>query len=319
MQRSNKLFKSVISLIIFLLLSSAVTAQKSSKKEQLQGKPVLWESVNISEQNLLLGPGGEAMRPDLSSVTFIKQETGGFSTKYRIRDGAGKIWVAKVSKEAQSETASVRLVWALGYKSEVNYLVPEITIPGKGSFTNVRLEARHDDIERTEEWDWKKNPFVGTNELQGLKIMMAFLTNWDLKTSNNKILAVKNNQNTELHYVVSDLGATIGKIGGLPLFWRIQRSRNEPGDYVEAKFIDNVKDGRIKFAYGGKMRELFNDITIEQARWLAERLSQLSDAQIGDAFRAANYSPEEVDILTESVKIRITELNRAIGQMQAEK
>jgi hypothetical protein len=35
----------------------------------------------------------------------------------------------------------------------------------------------------------------------------------------------------------------------------------------------------------------------------------LSDEQIKDAFRAANYSPEEVDMLAGAVRARINTLN----------
>jgi hypothetical protein len=316
MVRSSKSYKSILSLVIFLLLSSAATAQKKSKEELPQGKPVLWESVNISRRNLLTGPGGEKMRPNLSQITFIEEEKGGWSKKYRIKDGAGNVWVAKIGKEAQSETAAVRLVWALGYKTEVNYLVPKITIPGKGTFTNVRLEARPKEIKRLDEWKWKRNPFTGSNELKGLVVMMAFLNNWDLKDSNNKILHVKDRG--ELQYVISDLGATFGKIGNLPLFWRIQRSRNKPTDYRDTKLVSKVsKEREVKFKYHGKMRELMDDITVKQARWVLNLLSQLSDEQIRDAFRAANYSRNEVDILTREVKDRIAELNTATKTTQA--
>ena len=74
------------------------------------------------------------MRPDLRRITFIKEEKGGYSKKYRVRDGSGREWVAKIGKEAQSETSAVRLLWGMGYVTEVNYLVPRITIPGKGTF-----------------------------------------------------------------------------------------------------------------------------------------------------------------------------------------
>jgi len=40
-----------------------------------------------------------------------------------------------------------------------------------------------------DEWSWTGNPFVGTREFQGLKVMMALINNWDLKDINNKILA----------------------------------------------------------------------------------------------------------------------------------
>jgi hypothetical protein len=70
------------------------------------------------------------MKPDTSSVTFLKADQGGYSVKYRMRDGAGREWVAKLGKEAQSETAAVRLLWAIGYQTEINYLVPCVHIAG---------------------------------------------------------------------------------------------------------------------------------------------------------------------------------------------
>jgi len=301
----------LIALIVILLwcFVLASTAQEKSKRAQVEGTPVMWESVNISGRNLLLGPGGKEMKPDLRNITFIKDEKGGYSKKYRIKDGSGCVWIAKISKEAQPETVAVRLIWALGYKTEINYLAPTLTIPGKGTFANVRLEARPENVKRLDEWRWKENPFVNTNEYKGLIVMMAFLNNWDLKDSNNRILVVNNNGEVQLHYIISDLGATLGKTGGF-----FTRSRNKPEDYQEAKFIKTVKNNYIDFNYGGKMQNLFENITVEQASWVANLLSQLSDNQIRDAFSAANYSTDEVNMLAQSVKDRIAELNRVTSQ-----
>lgn len=316
MTRASKKFQQLFYLLaVLFLFSGAAEAQKKSNKPTPQGKPVLWEAVNVNRQDLINGSGGSRSRPNLSSVTFIEQETGGSNLKYRIRDASGKIWITKTGKEAQSETASVRLLGALGYKTELVYLVPSLTIPGKGTFTNVRLEARPENIERLEEWDWKSNPFNNSQQLQGLKVMMALLNNWDLKTDNNKILYSKNDR--ELHYIISDLGATFGKMGGLPLLWRIQRSRNQPLDYVDTKFINEVDDGRVEFAYYGKLRELFKDMPVRDVRWITNLLSQLSQDQIGDAFRSANYSASEVDLLSQEVRERIGTLNSVIRQGNA--
>ena len=46
----------------------------------------------------------------------------------------------------------------------------------------------------------------------------------------------------------------------------------------------------------GKNRGIYKDITIADARWLLNQLHRLTDRQIEDAFRAANYSPAEVDV-----------------------
>ncbi|HXG93285.1 MAG TPA: hypothetical protein VNN73_13120 [Blastocatellia bacterium] len=302
-------FRKLLCLAVVALLAFSSYAQHKNSKEKkskTEGTPILWqEPTDIASRDLFLGSGGEAMKPDLSKVTFIEEETGGYSKKYRVRDGAGHEWVAKLGKESQSETAATRLLWAVGYFTEICYLVPKAHIEGKGDFENVKFEARPEHVKRLGIWKWDSNPFIGTNEFQGLKVMMVLLENWDIKDDNNKILRVKNEQTGEheLRYIISDLGGTLGKTGGV-----FSRSRNKPEDFVKAKFITGVKNNTVEFRYSGKRTELFKDITVEQARWIGNWLSKLSDRQISDAFRAANYSQEEIQMLTEAVKNRIAEL-----------
>jgi len=310
MKRANHLYRSVAILLSLLLLFTAADAQK--KKAKVKGstasQDMLWTPVDVSQQDLYLGPGGTAMLPDLSKITFLKEEKGGYSKKFRIKDGAGNTWVAKVGNEAQPETSAVRLLSAIGYKTEINYLVPNLTIPGKGSFTNVRLEARPRDVDRGKQWYWGKTPFEGTHQMKGLMLMMAFLNNWDMKSANNVILK----ENGQRQYVISDLGVSFGKTGSnsLPLFWRIGRSRNNPGDYAKSTFISSVKGNRVKVRFNGKNRSRMDNFTRADARWLADLLTQLSDRQISDAFRAANYSPSDVDLLSRAVRRRISELDQ---------
>lgn len=294
------------------MLASAVAGQqKADSKNIPDGKAVMWERVSIAQRDLFDGPGGDSMRPNLRNIKFIKEEKGGHNKKYRISDGSGRIWVAKLGREARPETAAVRLLWGLGYKTEVNYLVPSITIPGKGTFKNVRLEARPDRIERLGEWKWKDNPFVGTKELQGLKMMMVFMTNWDVLDLQNKILDVGN----ENHYIVSDLGSTFGRLGNnnFPVIYRLGRQTGSSKHYIKTKFVKEVKKGEVKLAYKGKNRGLFKGFTVADAAWLSDLLNQLSDKQIGDAFRAARYSPADVATFTRAMKNKIVELDRAAG------
>lgn len=318
-----------VALLIVLLLSLAQLAfaadDKKKKKPMPKGAPVLWQAPkDIPSRNLFYGPGGAAMKPNLRRITFLEEDKGGgYSVKYRVRDASGREWVAKVGNEAQSETAAVRLLWAVGYLTEINYLSPCVHIRGAvpkprkdvercegDGFANVRFEARPKNVKRLDEWKWEKNPFVDSRAFQGLKVMMVLLNNWDIKDSNNKILFVRDaKRGNQLQYIISDLGATFGKTGGLPLFWRITRSRNNPEDYEKAKFIDGVKkDGYVDFHYGGKKRGLLDDITITEAKWIGNLLSRLSERQLSDAFRAANYSQEEISILTHAVRERIDDL-----------
>jgi hypothetical protein len=307
MNHTRKLRALILLVLIFSLTSfdTGISNAKKKKKEALTGTPVLWQQPDdITSRDLFLGPGGKAMRPDLRRITFIKEEKGGYSKKYRIRDGSGHEWVAKIGKEAQSETSAVRLLWGTGYLTEVNYLVPRITIPGKGTFTNVRLEARPENWKREGEWKWKQNPFTGTPQLQGLKILMALINNWDLKDSNNVIIK----DGGELRYTISDLGATFGHASTTPIFWRITRSRNNPEKYAKSNFFEKVKGDRVVLHFGGKNRGLMKDIRVDDALWIGGLLSQLSDQQLRDAFRAANYTPGQVNLLAREVRERTNEL-----------
>src|SRR6266542_1298324 len=87
---------------------------------------------------------------------------------------------------------------------------------------NVRFSARPEGVKRIDGWQWADNPFIGKPEFKGLKVMMVLLNNWDIKDSNNKILVLHNDRGkTELRYFVADLGATFGKVYGIPKIFRI--------------------------------------------------------------------------------------------------
>jgi hypothetical protein len=290
-----------------------------SKESQPQGAPVLWrEPTDIASLDLLAGPGGDASKPDLSQIIWEANDTSGYSVKWKVRDASGKHWVVKLGNESRPETAATRLVWAAGYPTEINYLVPCVKITNapkppsdksvkrcedKG-FANVRFEARPDEAKRLDMWSWKQNPFAGTKEFNGLIVLMALVNNWDLKDENNKVIYFPGDGGGELRYVISDLGATFGKTGG-----PIAHSRNEPEKYVKTGFVEKVEGDRVKFDYHGKNTGLFDNIKVEDAKWIGDLLSQLSEKQIADAFRAANFEPDEIEGLTYEVRARINALH----------
>src|SRR5215213_9445124 len=89
----------VASLLLALSLAPSALAVKDKKKKKAvpSGRPVLWKAPDdLPSRDLFLGPGGEMMRPDTRSVTFLKAEKGGYSPKFRVRDAAGREWVAKL-------------------------------------------------------------------------------------------------------------------------------------------------------------------------------------------------------------------------------
>src|SRR3712207_2154735 len=96
--------KGIMKTAIFAVVMTAITASglaqnaddKKQDKKALAGTPVLWEKVDVAAQDTFNGPGGEAMKPDLSNITFVEEVTGGYSKKYKIKDVSGRTWVAKI-------------------------------------------------------------------------------------------------------------------------------------------------------------------------------------------------------------------------------
>jgi len=281
--------------------------------------------------NLFYGPGGKAHQPS-AKFTFVREEKEGTAPKFEIVDEQGVHWKAKLGEETQSETAATRLVWAAGYFTDEDYYLPTMRVAkmpelhrgsrfvSKGGIVRgVRLERKVEGQKKAGNWSWFKNPYVGTKELSGLKIMMALMNNWDLKEVNN---AIYQEQGRDPRYVISDLGATFGRTGN-PLV----RSKDNLRDYRRTKFVQKVKPEQVDFFLSSrpffltaidvpnyvtrtKMQGIAKDIPRTHAKWLGQLLGQLSIEQIRDCFRAAGYSPGEVAGFAKVVQGRIAELNR---------
>jgi hypothetical protein len=213
--------------------------------------------------------------------------------------------MVKAGGEAKAEVAASRIVWAVGYYTDVSYIVPTVEIEGKGTFENVRFEARLKGVKRLDEWLWDDNAFSGTRELQGLKVLLALLDNWNLKNENNRILFVPNDEtrSSDLLYIVSDFDTKFDKTGVSPGLWHAKTQAA-----TKAKFIDNVTANIIDFGYGGRHKDRLAGITVEQARWMGALLGRLSADQLRDALRAANYSRDEIAAMEKILRARIDEL-----------
>jgi hypothetical protein len=289
-----------------LVSADAQERQRVEKAINPLGTPVLWrEPSDIASRNLYLGPGGEALKPDLSKVTLVEEKESATAAKFRVRDGSGREWMMKVGGEAQAEVAAGRIVWAVGYYTDVTYLVPQVQVAGKGTFENARFEARPKGFKRLEEWMWDENPFVGNPEFQGLKVLLALLDNWNLKNENTRIVFVRDDEagRSELRYIISDFDVNLDKTAVAPSMWHAATGRS-----AGARFIDKVNDNLIDFGYRGKHQERLSGITVAQARWIGANLAKLSRQQIHDAFRAGNYNADEIQSLAKIVRARIDEL-----------
>jgi hypothetical protein len=334
MRRSN--LKSCAMLMLAAgAMSACASAQKKAPIAPRADVAAMTERIwqdrgDTASLDLTYGAGGKAHAPNpTGTFTFVEEDSQGSNPKFSVVDGDGVAWKVKLGPESRPETAATRFLWAAGYFADEDYYLPELTVqrlptlrrgqqlvsPG-GIVHGARLERKSTTVKKVGEWDWFDNPFLGARELNGLRVMMALLNNWDLKMVNNTIYVVDG----ERRYVVTDVGATFGKSGN-----KMTRSKGKPEDYARATFIAKIMPDSLDLVLHSrpcffsavavsnyrertKMEKITRHIPRADAKWLGQRLSGLTDDQIRDGFRAAGYGVAEVESFTRTMRQRIVAL-----------
>jgi len=345
MQQKRRVFP--ILLTVLLLASPGAGAVKKgrgahdSAGETTGEGAVLWRNpTDIESRNLFFGPGGEEHQPP-NRVTFLKEDRGGSNPKFVVQDQAGVKWSVKLGVEARPETVAARLVWAVGYFANEVYFLRDLQVLGlpghlhrgqkqvgpDGLVHNARLKRYVEGQEKLGNWRWRQDPFSGTRELNGLRVLMALINNWDLKDVNN---AIYEDQRADAAgspariYMISDLGASFGTTG---LSWTQRKSKGNLVAYAHSSFITKVTPRYVHFTTPSQpalilvvnpyrffsrlgLRWIGRQVPRQDVGWMGELLARLSPVQIRDAFRAAGYSPQEVDGFAKVVEARIAALTQ---------
>lgn len=280
---------------------------------------VMWrEPVDLENRDLFYGIGGKKGEPDpADKFRFIGKVSSGHAQKIEVEDSRERRWTVKFGEEPRPETVASRIIWAVGYHTDQDYFVDQADIEGRGLVREVRFERDNDGFKKVDRWDWNKNPFVGTRELDGLKVLMALVNNFDLKSENNKIVrpSKKKPGDPEVHiYYVNDLGATLGStgkwFGGVPIVGEAPAgTKGSARDFAGQEFVDGVNNGIVTFHMKRtRAQRAITGIKVENARWMGNLLARLSEKQLADAFRAGHYSEEDIQIYVRSLRGRIKQL-----------
>ena len=299
----------------YLLVAVCATAQ-----------PLWTEPRPSTASDWTWGPGGQetAPRPPFS---FVKERFGGSNPKVEVRDAADRHWVVKFGSEAHTDTFAARFVSALGYAAEPTFYVERGSIEGiqglkrarrfiskDGSFRSARFKLHvksSADDDGNEAWSWNANPFVGSRELAGLKILIMLTSNWDTKDSRDG----KGNSNTGIihsgssaQYAVTDWGATFGKYG---TFFR--RNRWDWSGYriQTANFVKMSKNGTLEWGFKGKHnQDITAGVGVADVIWLDRYLSRITDADLNAGFAASGASQPVAREYTLLMRARIAQLER---------
>jgi len=264
----------------------------------------LWQDPgDITTRDLRWGPGGPTVVPSADAdYEFKAIDAVGYSAGYDVVDPQGREWDVKTGDEAQTEVVASRLLWAVGFHQPVVHYLPDwklkngpVPVPFAGRF---RLASDHDS---DGDWSWTDNPFKGSRELKGLIVANLLINNWDLKPSNNKILAVDSRSGPQRWFVVQDIGASFGKTS-----WPVG-NRNSVADYESQDFIVGVQNGRVQFDYQARHKDLLEDITPGDVVWISRLFARITDAQLADAFRAAAMPDDVSERYIRKLKAKIEE------------
>jgi hypothetical protein len=295
----------------------------------------IWREPSSADANdLRFGPGGPDGAP-APPFRFVEEHLAGSQPCVAVRDARERLWRVKWGHEARPEAFAVRVAWACGYFAEVTHFVPAGTITGVGELSRARTcideEGRFSDARfeledrgvrmlfNEHSWAWNDNPFLGTKQLSGLKIVNMLLSNWDTKDrrdvargSNTAIFELRTAWGREARYLITDWGGAMGKWGTNV----VARGRWDPDGFEAqtAEFVVGVRDGWVNFGYQGqRTAEIGRDISVEHVEWFYKYARRLREAALRQALLACGATEDEAVTFARSLVTRIRQLGEACG------
>jgi hypothetical protein len=291
-----------------------------------QARYVLWHDPGTVEAlDFRYGIGGAEGAPK-APYEFIEEDPSGTDPKVAVKDAGGRTWVVKFGHEASPDTFCTRLAWALGYYVEPNYYVSHGQITGvhgldrarkyidpAGRFDKGRFQLRSKEPKylKTVTWVWDDNPFLGTPELGGLKVLHMLLSNWDNKDGRD---AERRGTNTAIYevrgryfYFIDDWGGSMGSWGKY-----LTRSKWDAGKFRKqsAEFV-RMENGNLTWGYKGQHTALITSgIQFSDVVWLMKYLTRVTEDQLRAGLISSGASAEETADYLEGLRARIALLRK---------
>jgi hypothetical protein len=297
---------------------------------------VIWRDPgDVARLDMTSGPGGPRGAP-VPPFRFVEEHTSGSQPCVSVKDARDRLWRVKWGNEVRSENVAVRLAWACGYFAETTYFLPAGAIEGatdlqrardcinsECAFVEARFELDDPAVRKMFEehsWAWNDNPFVGTRELHGLKILVMLLSNWDTKDrrdvargSNTAIFEHRVSRwHREAQYLITDWGGSMGRWGGNI----VTRGRWDPAGFEAQtpQFVSGADGDTVTFGYTGQRTDdVASGIRTDDVRWLNRYVGRITDAQLRAMREASGASVEDTDSFARSLRERISQLGRACG------
>jgi hypothetical protein len=178
------------------------------------------------------------------------------------------------------------------FEDQVAYLVTKSA--------NVQIEAPHS--HNIGPWDFGHGHET-LRELRGAGLLAAWLGWWDSRFENTRVRLVKTPKGRALKHYFTDLGGGLGKAAGT-----FKHSCENTNDFAWSFTKSTISNGHLHFQIVNfepvEDTPAFAEMTIDDARWMARLIGQLTEQQITDALAASGFNADEVHTYTEKLVAR---------------
>ncbi len=270
----------------------------------------------IETLDLAAGPGGIKNRP-VPPFRFVEEIKRGISPKLIATDGNNRKWVVKFGEEAKPENFASRIAWAAGYVVRPSYYVASGTIQGTTSlkrtakFVDSQGNFRDARFQQFDRDDFREIPGSKVDlyqqkelrELNGLKLTLLLVANWDVKPANTALFAA----GSQTYAAITDWGASMGDPAAID---PAQRKWNcEAYSARTNQLVRGVENGYVQFDYtqyaSRHEHALADGIRVADLKWFLSRIGKITDHQVHAALVASGASPAEATCFTRAFRERL--------------
>ena len=282
----------------------------------------VWTPTNVSAMDLKAGPQGPGAFAPNDTVTcdYVEKRMDGRSPKFTCRlgpDDEVKIKYGKENGEVYAEVAATRLLWALGFDADRMYPVRVVCRgcpadphanskpkPGEVTFDPAALErqAKGQILEVQDNSGWAFPELDLVQETAGgaplahrdaLKLLAVLIQHTDNKPEQQRLMCVPGEQVAENgepcphpFMMINDLGLTFGHAN---LYNRNSIGSANFEQWSRGKIWSDRKAciGDLSRSHTGTLDR--PRISEAGRKFLADRLVQLTDAQLHDLFDVARF------------------------------
>lgn len=192
-------------------------------------------------------------------------------------------------------------------------------------FRPANIQTKNKKLKSIGAWDFNRLEKNKRRELRGMGILGAWLNWYDARWDNTRLKIRETETGRELVHFINDTGSVLGEAGTLLnsesgevnrfpwTFTEIYQTweRVRPDRELPKKLVTNLRFVDFKMAYDDT--DPFRDMTIEDARWMARRIAQITEKQLIDALVASGFSSAETKLFLEKLINRRDKMIRDLG------